>query len=252
MNTPRILLLAALLPLAACSPVESARSATEQATTAAAEAMSKTSGAVIEKARRELAEGDIEIGEGQTKAKISAKGDLLVDGKPVPVNETQRALLLAHRGNIVAVAEAGIAIGMQGANLGTRAASGALKNIFGGNAEEFGKQMEAEGARIEAQALKICDLLPPLLESQQALAAALPAFVPYATMDQSDVTDCASKRRADNNPAFQAGRHLGRALAQTGTPSKATDSEGEADAETDEAAPAMNAAAEADKAAARR
>ncbi|WP_101925466.1 MULTISPECIES: hypothetical protein [Luteimonas] len=52
--------------------------------------------------------------------------------------------------------------------------------------------MEAEGAKIEAEADKLCDRLPPLLASQQALAAALPAFQPYATMDATDVDDCRS------------------------------------------------------------
>jgi hypothetical protein len=32
--------------------------------------------------------------------------------------------------------------------------------------------------------------MPAMLASQQALAASLPAFKPYATMDQSDVDDC--------------------------------------------------------------
>ena len=33
-------------------------------------------------------------------------------------------------------------------------------------------------------------MLPALLSSQQALAASLPAFKPYARMTQSDIDDC--------------------------------------------------------------
>ncbi|MCA1714873.1 MAG: hypothetical protein LC715_07125, partial [Gammaproteobacteria bacterium] len=43
---------------------------------------------------------------------------------------------------------------------------------------------------IEAAALRLCQRLPGLLATQQALAASLAAFRPYATMDQSDVDDC--------------------------------------------------------------
>ena len=74
-----------------------------------------------------------------------------------------------------------------------------------GNTEEFEKQMEAEGKRIEEQGRQleaeadrmICARMPALLASQNALAAALPAFAPYATMDESDVKDCGSNRNAD-------------------------------------------------------
>ncbi|MBD9369123.1 hypothetical protein [Xanthomonas sp. XNM01] len=246
MTITRTLLLVALLPMAACQPADTARSAAQQATAAAADAMGKTSRDAIERARRELADADIDVGEGETKAKISPRGDLLIDGKPVPVDETQRALLLAHRGNIVKVAEAGIAIGMQGANLGTRAAGGALKSLLGGNSEEFSKQMEAEGARMEAEAQKICDLLPDLLASQQAVAAALPAFAPYATMDASDVSGCRT-RHAGND---EAGGQTGEALTQA--PDRSTAGNADAAARVEADAPAMDAAAEADAAAARR
>jgi len=104
--------------------------------------------------------------------------------------------------------------------------------VFGGKEEEFGKEMEARGKRVEAEAMKICARLPALLESQQALAAALPAFQPYATMDQSDVEDCGK----DGNYTANFG----------GTPAHHDDAPHDAGAghETD-------AAAEADAAAAR-
>ncbi|MBO9711249.1 MAG: hypothetical protein J7521_23895, partial [Caulobacter sp.] len=133
-------------------------------------------------ASRELATKNISVDReaGKPKAEISPQGDFLVDGKAVPVDEAQRKLLLAHRANLIAVAQAGIAVGMQSADLGIEAATGALKSVFSGKDEEFGKEMEARGKRVEAEAMKICARLPALLESQQALAAALPAFQPYA------------------------------------------------------------------------
>ena len=178
------------------------------------------------------------------KAEITPQGDLLVEGKAVPVDAAQRQLLLDHRANLVAIAQAGIAIGaqgadlgMQGASLGLKAAAGALKGALSGNAEEFEKQMEAEGKRIEEQGRQleaeadrmICARMPALLASQNALAAALPAFAPYATMDESDVKDCGSNRNAD--VAFDLADGAGAATAQP------------------DAGEAMDAAAEADAAA---
>jgi hypothetical protein len=191
-----VLALAALLPLAACGGNHPAPASTSDAEPAPAAAANTALGRKIQEAMaeasRKLSTENIRVGEesGKPKAEISPKGDFLVDGKSVPVDDAQRQLLLAHRANLIAVAQAGIAVGMQGADLGIEAATGALKSVFTGKCEEFGQEMEARGKRIEAEALKICQALPPLLASQQALAAALPAFQPYASMDQSDIDEC--------------------------------------------------------------
>ncbi len=91
-------------------------------------------------ASRKLATENIGVGEAsdKPKAEISPQGDFLVDGKQVPVDDAQRKLLLQHRANLVAVAQAGIAVGMQGADLGIEAATGALKSVFRGESEKFG------------------------------------------------------------------------------------------------------------------
>jgi hypothetical protein len=43
---------------------------------------------------------------------------------------------------------------------------------------------------IQPAVLQICRRLPQLRDSQQALAASLPEFKPYATLDADDVEDC--------------------------------------------------------------
>lgn len=126
------------------------------------------------------------------KAEISPQGDLLVDGKTVETTPAQRQQLLTYRNQVLGIADAGMAIGSQGADLAGKALGGVFGVIFGGEQaeKEFEARMEAEGRKIEAEALKLCAQLPPLLASQQALAASLPAFKPYATMTQEDIDDC--------------------------------------------------------------
>lgn len=126
------------------------------------------------------------------KGEISPQGDLLIDGKPVTITPAQRQQLLAYRGDVIRVAEAGMAIGSQGAELASKALGGAVGAIFGGEGAEksLETRMEAEGKKIEAEAMKLCNILPPLLSSQQALAASLPAFQPYATMTRADIDEC--------------------------------------------------------------
>lgn len=126
------------------------------------------------------------------KAEISPQGDLLISGERIAINDAQRKLLMDHRQHLLSIAEAGIAIGIQGADLGVMAATTALKGVLSGNTEDIERRIEAEAQKIEAEAMKICDLLPALMASQQALAASLPELVPYATMDQGDIDDCRS------------------------------------------------------------
>ncbi len=143
------------------------------------------------KARKELAEGNIRISNGKgTKVEISPAGDLLIDGRTIAVDDAQRRLLLQYRGQVMQVAEAGIEIGVQGANLGVRAAGEAIKGIFSGDTDQIEKRIDAEAKKLEESAAKICDHLPAMLATQQQLAAAIPEFKPYATMDQGDIDEC--------------------------------------------------------------
>src|SRR3546814_9455234 len=73
---------------------------------------------------------------------------------------------------------------MKGADFGLRTAGKALRGVFSGNSDEIEAEIEADAREFEAQARKICEHLAPMLETQQQLVETLPAFKPYATMDQ--------------------------------------------------------------------
>lgn len=189
-------LLAGMPLLGACGgnpkPAETA------ATKPEASIISRAVNEAVTEARQEIATGNITISdrvEGVAKAEITPKGDLLIDGKAVAIDAQQRALLLEHRGQIAAIANAGMEIGVQGAELATKAVAESLKGVFSGDEKAVEQRIEAEAAKIEASALKLCDQMPAMLASQQKLAAALPAFKPYATMTQEDVDDCGDEAR---------------------------------------------------------
>ena len=190
-----------------------------------------------EKAREKMATSNISVSEGAStlpKAEITPQGDLLIGGKQVTINEQQRALLLQHRANVTAVALAGMEIGVQGADLGMRAASEAIKGIFSGNTEEIEKKVEAEAEKMKLSAAKLCEKLPALQESQQALAAAIPEFKPYANMKQADVDGCLE----DTSPvaSYDAGKDVGAAIARVVKPASEQASEEDAAARADAAA----------------
>lgn len=214
MNMLRIATLAAAI---ATLPSLAACNRPDDADKAAAQAQARETGGAIasaidrelEKARKELHEGNITLdGEGPgitvngreygsekdgrdlPKAEITPQGDLLIEGTAVAIDEGQRALLLDYRGQVIAIADAGIAIGGKGVDLAGSALQHAVGAIFTGNTDELEKQVEAQADKLKAEAMVLCRQLPPMLATQQQLAASLPEFKPYATMTQEDIDDC--------------------------------------------------------------
>lgn len=172
--------------------------------------------------------------EGAPSAEITAEGDFIVDGKKLPVNASQRALLVAYHRELGGIADAGIATGKEGAKLAGKAVGAAVKGIFSGEPDRIEQEIEAEAKKVEAEAMKICDRLPGLYQAQQNLVAALPEFTPYASMDSGDVEDCRSEQTAGYQAGHEAGQALGQAIKGDG----------------DKTSDRMNAAEEANAAAA--
>lgn len=209
-----ILASALLLPLTACSRSgqDSASSGTAgDIAQAAKEAHEQTSSSVIaaevrkgiEQAKKELVSKDISLGsihvgsgpkphdDSRPKAVITPQGTLVIAGKPVEATAEQHAMLLDYRQQIIGIAEAGMDIGAQGADLGVSAAKQALWGAFTGKSDkEIEASIKPQTERIQAAAMALCKRMPDMLVSQQKLAAAMPAFKPYATMTQKDVDDC--------------------------------------------------------------
>ncbi|GAB2653861.1 hypothetical protein [Arenimonas aestuarii] len=148
---------------------------------------------VAREVREEMARENLDLGrsDGLPRAELTPEGEMLIDGKPVGLDPAQRELALAYRGNVAAIAEAGAGIGMQSAELAKESIGIAINGLLSGEGtaavEENAKKKAKE---IETVAMALCDRLPALYESQQALAEAVPEFEPYADMDPSDIDDC--------------------------------------------------------------
>lgn len=216
-RTTALALAAASLPLmaGACSqqkadpaanPAKAAKSQAHEAQTI----IGKTVEREIAKARKELHEGNISIGgkgvdvsingkhyagdedDGRPRAEITPKGEMLIDGKPVATTPAQQAMLLEYRGQVIGVAEAGMAIGTKAADLAGSAIKESIGALFSGDTDQIEQRVEAQADKLKDEAKVLCTRLPPMLATQQKLAASLPAFKPYANMTQEDIDDCAS------------------------------------------------------------
>ncbi|MEO7067026.1 MAG: hypothetical protein ABI114_08985 [Rhodanobacter sp.] len=208
---------ALLLPLVGCSQSPQANS--DNTAQTSNDAGEKTSSTLlsrkisqgIQKAKQDLATKNIDVnnlhvGQGRhwrsgahSDAEITPQGDLLISGKKVQATPAQHTLLLDYRQQIVGIAQAGMDIGAQGANLGINAAKQAMLGAFSGKDDkDIEAAIQPQAEKIKAAAVILCQRLPSLLSSQQKLAAAMPEFKPYATMEQKDIDDC-GKEMTDKN-----------------------------------------------------
>lgn len=195
MNTLRIpLLVAALtLGLAAChqEPATPASKTSTGVGDGIGDGIGDSVGRSMADAKRKLETENLKIEQGGRRAEITPAGDLIIDGRPIPVNAEQRALLLEHRTQMLDIARAGMDIGTQGAKLAGKAVTEAITGIFSGNPERIQQRVEAQAEGIKQSARALCDRLPAMYETQQRLAKALPDFAPFAKMEPSDIRDCA-------------------------------------------------------------
>ena len=152
----------------------------------------RTLGKLAAKVRTKLESQDITLKatDQHGKASITPQGDLVIEGRRIAVDDTQRKLLLQYRAGIIDIAATGTDIGMQGADFGLRAAGKALRGVLSGDGGKIEDEINADARRFEASARRICNHLPSLFDAQRQLVAQLPEFAPYAKMEQSDIDDC--------------------------------------------------------------
>ena len=205
-------LAAGLALLSACqrdagpAPSDAGGQATASPTVEPQTALGRTVARAMDQARRKLHEEDLGLNGNHSidingrgiahdtsdlpPADITPQGELRIEGRTIDTGEEGRQLALAYRRQMIAIAETGMDLGVQGADLGMRAAGDAIASVFRGDTAEVEQRLEAAAQRLEAAAGRLCLQLPDLLAAQDALAARVPEFRPYARLTRQDVEDC--------------------------------------------------------------
>ena len=166
-------------------------------------------------ARRELDTGNLQLGDNLRfgtsdarashadralpQAEITPQGDFLIEGRPVAIDRHQRQELLLYRGEVIAIAKAGIDIGERSAQAALDAVDrGLFSLMFGAMTGSLERRIEKTVREtVEPGVRQICLSLPALRDRQQRLSATLPAFRPYATLEADDVEDCENEMRRE-------------------------------------------------------
>lgn len=130
---------------------------------------------------------------GQPDAVINATGDLRIGGKAVDETAAQRGLLKTYYGEVVGIRTAGIETGKAGAKLAGHAIGEVVSGLVHGDTDHIDSRINDRAKDVEAKALAICENLQSLQETQDAIAASLPAFKPYAAIEVRGSSDCHDK-----------------------------------------------------------
>ena len=133
------------------------------------------------------------------RAEITPQGDFLIDGKAQEIDAGQRQRLLAYRGLVVEIGKVGIDIGQQSAEAVLGEVDGHwIGLIFSALTGRLERRIERTvRENVKPGVRGICRLMPKVRDSQQRLAASLPQFQPYATLQQEDIDDCEDEVRRD-------------------------------------------------------
>ncbi|HET7931648.1 MAG TPA: DUF2884 family protein [Rhodanobacteraceae bacterium] len=142
---------------------------------------------------------------GHPDATVSADGSLQIGGKAVATTPQQRALLRDYYAQSKSAVDAGIATGKAGVKLGTHAVSEAIRSIFAGDSKQAQQGIETQANAIDASAQKLCSDIKQLHQTQQAIAAQLPAFKPYDAIGETRCDVSTTTTRTIVVPSSPAG-----------------------------------------------
>jgi len=142
----------------------------------------------------DIRDGDVVITtDDGGEARISPLGDLEIRGKAISVTPEQRKLLQRYALGIRDIRDRGMAIGqhavqMVGGMLGTLVS--ALVEGGDTDSEDLSRRMQAKAEPLKEEARALCKDVKSEKQVQDAIAASLPAFQPYAVIEPHPEHSC--------------------------------------------------------------
>lgn len=124
------------------------------------------------------------------EAVVSATGEISIDGRPMALNQAQKDLATRYFAGARTVREDGFATGMAGASTALTAISSVVTGLASGEPDKIGPAVDAKATQVQMQAEKLCRDLGDLAATQNALAASLPEFKPYALIQTKELDEC--------------------------------------------------------------
>lgn len=133
----------------------------------------------------------IEAGGTRAKAVIGPDGSLTIGNAVIDTDAAGQAALKAYDAAAVAMKTHAIAIGRTGAAFGVDVLKDVVSGFFDEKRMDRVGERAGEGAQTLVASLRdLCTRMETVLAAQQAAAAAVPAFQPYAVLEADQVREC--------------------------------------------------------------
>lgn len=128
---------------------------------------------------------------GQSKpATVGPDGSLRIGGEPVEISAEGRSALRDYDSAAVALKTHALALGRSGAEFGVDVLKDVVRGFFDGDMDAVGDRAR-DGARdLVANVRDLCQRLEAVHRSQQAAAATIQAFAPYAVLGPEQIREC--------------------------------------------------------------
>jgi hypothetical protein len=127
---------------------------------------------------------------GQPDARMTADGALRIGADDIAVSAEQRAEVTRYVSAAMAFSDHAVATGKAGAATGVAAVTAVVHGLANGDTSKIGATVEAKADEVRKQALNLCDDIAGMRGAQDALAASLEAFRPYAVLAADEAKGC--------------------------------------------------------------
>ena len=126
----------------------------------------------------------------QPKARVAPDGKLLLDDKPVALNAAEQAAMARYYTVGRGFGNQAVQLGFDSAGFALHTVGSVFEGLLHGDPDRIGKDAKQGGEAIKSQARALCRNLDDWRSVQDAAAAAVPEFKPYAVIGLDDSAHC--------------------------------------------------------------
>lgn len=138
------------------------------------------------------------------RARVTPDGSLLLDEKPVALSAAGQAAMARYYTVGRGFGNQAVQLGFDSADFALHTVGSVFEGLLHGDTDRIGKDAKQGGEAIKNQAKALCQSLDDWRSAQDAAAAAVAEFKPYAVIGQHDSAQCVVDDKDSDQPAKPA------------------------------------------------
>ena len=140
-------------------------------------------------------------------AEILRNGDLRIAGRAVALTPAQRVLTTRYFTQAQVALFDGVRTGIAGARMAGSVIGALIPALFHDDSRIINDTAHAQTVNLDRHVDRLCAEIGAIRSTQDQLVARLPAFAPYAVIDQRSVKSCWVNARSRTAAAMPPGAH---------------------------------------------